>query len=88
MPNRSMHGSVDKPLYPGLSTREHNQRQPIPTRITLRTTSTNRRKRKQKKLQKNEQGNKNKFFRSRPLYHQTDWMKVQHEWTNWYNYYY
>ena len=49
MPNRSMHGSVDKPLYPGLSTREHNQRQPIPTRITLRTTSMNRRKRKQKK---------------------------------------
>ena len=88
MPNRSMHSSVDKPLYPGLSTREHNQRQPIPTRITLRTTSINRRKRKQKKLRKNEQGNRNKFFRSCPLYHQTDWMKVQHEWTNWYNYYY
>ena len=88
MPNRSMHGGVDKLLYPGLSAREHNQRQPIPTRITLRTTSMNRRKRKQNKLRRNEQGNRNKFFRSRPLYHQTDWMKVQHEWTNWYNYYY
>ena len=49
MPNRSMHGGVDKPLYPGLSTREQNQRQPIPTRITLRTTSINRRKRSESK---------------------------------------
>ena len=56
MPNRSMHGSVDKPLYPGLSTREQNQRQPIPTRITLRTTSMNRRKRKQKKTAKKRTG--------------------------------
>ena len=89
-------GTGDDSIHPCDPTHDHNQHYPIPTRITLRTSSTNRLRRESSKSLKSKQANRgtskwanrDKFFRSRPTYHQTDWLKDKHERKNWYSYYY